>query len=324
MLIAQAAKTFIVEEGLNPSTDYFVLPQLKSTKEDTIRCTWRDLPDPEALTNSSIIFVRYVPNNWRQLVNRTRMRLKRLIYFMDDDLFDFSASRGLSLRYRYKLLRFATQKRDWLLAMNAEIWVSSDWLLKKYAALQPQLVLPQPLANRGNPRRVFYHGSASHHDEIVWLYPVLKEVLKQDQLTCFEIIGNTEINRLYRNLPRVNVIHPMKWPSYQSFIASPGRHVGLAPSLDNAFNQARSYTKFFDITRAGAVGIYAELGPAKNVITHRTEGLLVKMTPSAWIDAILQLTQQESERQQMLIQARHRISLFKSSPPLGQQARNAV
>jgi hypothetical protein len=173
-------------------------------------------------------------------------------------------------------------------------------------------------------RRVFYHGSASHHDEIVWLYPVIKEVLKQHHNVTFEIIGGAEVNRLYRNLPRVTVIHPMKWPSYRHFIALPGRHIGLAPSLNTPFNQARSYTKVFDITAAGAVGIYAQSGPANEVISHGAEGLLVQMTHSAWIDAIGQLAQHDLSRLQMLTQAKALLESLTTGPDITASNCNTV
>lgn len=329
-----SGKTFIVEEGPSPSTDYFVLPFVKQTSTQIIRCSWRELPSPAELAHATVIFVRYVPRLWRQLVTTHRQQLRCLVYFMDDDLFDFSASRGLSWRYRYKLLRHATQARNWLDAMQAVLWVSSDWLVNKYASNTPTLLVPRPLgclsaitgadadvgvgagatvgastdldtqANVNNTRRVFYHGSASHADEIVWLYPIIKEVLKQHAKVTFEIIGTKKVNQLYRNLPRVTVVHPMTWPNYQQFIQTSGRHIGLAPSLNTPFNRARSYTKFFDITAAGAVGIYAQSGPAQKVLTHRAQGLLVNMTQSAWIDAISQLVQHDLTRQHMLVQAK--------------------
>ena len=306
-------KIYIVEEGINPSTDYFVLPYLHTTNAPIVRCTWQQLPDPTDLMHATVIFVRYVPDNWRELVRQNRQHLSRLIYFMDDDLFDWSASKGLSWRYRYKLLRHATRHQAWLAAMRAEFLFSTAWLVNKYPLLQAQLALPQPVAAPQPSRRVFYHGSASHHEEILWLYPIIKAVLAQDPTITFEIIGDARVNKIYRNLPRVSVIHPMKWLSYQHFIATPGRHIGLAPSLNHPFNLARSNTKFFDITRAGAVGIYADTGPAKDTLEHRKQGMLVNMTPSAWIDAILQFARQDAMREDMLEQAQRLMQAMTAS-----------
>jgi hypothetical protein len=319
---APLGSTYIVEEGPNPSSDYFVVPHAHLTSAKLIRCSWHELPSPAELIQATVIFVRYVPDAWRRLITSMRQQLNRLIYFMDDDLFDLAASRGLSWHYRYKLFKHAALARRWLQTMQAELWVSSNWLAHKYENHSPTLVLPKPLPsqstftpfqehlNANDICRVFYHGSASHHDEIMWLYPIIKEVLKQHVNITFEIIGTGRVNRLYKSLPRVTVIHPMKWPTYQHFIATPGRHIGLAPSLDTAFNQARSYTKFFDITQSGAVGIYAKLGPAKHVLTHRINGLLVEMTHSAWIDAIGQLAQHRIARQKILTEAQALIQSF--------------
>jgi hypothetical protein len=54
-----ARRTYIVEEGPNPSTDYFVLPALQNEPNPVIRCTWDQLPSAQDLSFSSVIFVRY-------------------------------------------------------------------------------------------------------------------------------------------------------------------------------------------------------------------------------------------------------------------------
>lgn len=300
-------KTYIVEEGPNPSTDYFVLPAFAQTSDSVIRCRWDELPTPGALINATVIFVRYVPTQWRKLIAATLITNQtaspKIIYFMDDDLFDTSITRGQTLRYRYKLAHLAAWQQNWLAKMHAEYWVSTPWLEQKYQHLHPKLVEPKPIKNPEQICRVFYHGSASHEDEIRWLHPIMQTVLKENSNIVFEIIGDTSVNKLYRSLPRVSVIHPMKWTAYQAFVSTPGRHIGLAPMLDNAFNQARSYTKFFDITRAGAAGIYAEHGPWASILTDKKNGLLIKADPTAWIETILQLAQDENLRTQIIEQA---------------------
>ncbi|WP_444677554.1 hypothetical protein [Halomonas sp. E19] len=130
------------------------------------------------------------------------------------------------------------------------------YLQHKYADWHPRLAEPAPLPMPQQPVRLFYHGSASHGDEIHWLRDVVAEVLAAEERLSFEIIGGDAVRRRYAGLPRVTVVHPMPWDAYQHFLAQPGRHIGLAPMVENRFNRARSYTKFFDITAAGAVGLY--------------------------------------------------------------------
>lgn len=112
---------------------------------------------------------------------------------------------------------------------------------------------------------------------------------------------------MYRKLPRVHITHPMKWTTYQAFLNTPGRHIGLAPALENAFNPSRSYTKFFDITRAGAAGIYAARSPWTELITTQDEGLLVTMVQQKWVDAILQLASDSDLREHILQNAKKKI-----------------
>lgn len=288
---------YVVEEQGNPSTDYFVRPALAHRGGQVKCCGFADLPAPADLHGATVVFVRYVPQAWMQLVDATRPRLSGLVFFMDDDVLDMRATAGTPLHYRFKLARLAAGRRRWLRRNDAELWVSTEHLRQKYANWQPRLVLPAPLAAATELRRVFYHGTASHAAEKRWLQPVIEEVLSRDDHLAFEIVGGSGVHRLYRGLPRVSVVHQMSWQAYQAFLAAPGRHIGLAPQLDQPFNRARSYTKFFDITRGGAAGIYAPHSACAAVINDGVDGLIVDMQPESWVDAILGLARDEVLRE---------------------------
>jgi hypothetical protein len=304
-----ASKIYIVEEGPNPSTDYFVRPALANSLQTIIQCSWRELPTAQALQDATVIFVRYVPANWRRLIESVQK--VKIIYFMDDDLFDTRVTRGQSWRYRYKLAHLGAWQQTWLAKRHAEYWLSTPWLQEKYKHLTPKLIQPTPLAQHEKLCRVFYHGSASHADEIKWLQPIMQTVLKENAEIVFEIIGDAKTNHLYRNLPRVNVVYPMKWLAYQAFISEPGRDIGLAPMLGSTFNRSRSYTKFFDITRAGAAGIYTEHGPWDQILTNQINGLLIPRKETIWIDTILKLSSDVNLRRKIFNQAKKTIDILK-------------
>ena len=293
----------LVEQGANPSSDYFVRPHLEgSTVQDyhlstvPTKKTWQD--------GSHLVFVRYLTPEWRSWVEQHRTRLGRLVFFMDDDLFDFSSHSGLPLRYRWKLYRFALRHKTWLRQMDAELWVSTQWLADKYQTWQPRVLPPQSPYTHCVPQKTFfYHGSASHMQEIRWLIPVVEEVLQRDPTLSFELIGNRKIRQLFSYLPRVHVLQPMSWPAYQALVSRPERIIGLAPLLPSPFNQARSATKFFDITQAGAVGIYADHPVYQSIIQHNHNGLLLPMEQKAWVAAILRLSSDEEHRLKLQAQA---------------------
>ncbi len=304
---------YLVEERPNPSTDYFLLPVFSANGNPVVRSCFSDLPTTSELKGAVVVLVRYLPPQWLKLVEATRSQLKGLIFFMDDDVLDFSASAGMPLRYRFKLLRYAALRTKWLKQQGAQLWVSAEYLKEKYSAWSPKLILPTPLAEPSKMRRFFYHGSASHAAEIKWLRPVVEEVLRKDESFAFEIIGGQDVYRLYRDFPQVTVIHPMKWPAYRNFLAMSGRHIGLAPQLDIPFNRARSYTKFFDITGCGAVGIYSPNSMCAAVINDGIEGLVVELQPEAWVDSIIALLQDESRRRVLLGNAEDKLKILASN-----------
>lgn len=297
-------RVFVVEEGENPSTDYFVMPFLREQGVACARHSFADLPPAAQLDGASVVFVRYVPAAWRALVERCRDRVATICFFMDDDLFDWRATANMPLRYQWKIFRYSRRHRQWLRSLGARLLVSTPYLRDKYADWRPRLLPPQPPEPGESPITLFYHGSASHGADLRWLRPVIAEVLARDERLAFEVIGNASVRRLFKGLPRVQVLHPMKWDSYRALIRRPGRNIGLAPLLDNRFNRARSHTKFFDITQAGAVGVYALGDVYGGIIRHEQNGLLLPMDRTSWVEEILRLAGDESLRSRLLEGAR--------------------
>lgn len=301
---------YIVQERANPSTDFFVLPAVATNHQQVICCNFNERPDPDNLIGATVIFVRYVPPAWATLVTLMRAKLHKLIFFIDDDVLDLNAAAGTPWRYRFKLARLAAWRYRWLKQQQAELWVSTPYLQQKYAAWPAKLVLPSPVSTPAQMCRVFYHGSASHDADIRWLRPVMAEALQRNEQLVFEIIGGQAIYRLYKNLPRINVIHPMQWPSYQAFLAMQQRHIGLNPLLPSSFNKARSYSKFFDITRCDAVGIYSPGSACAEIVSHEQDGLIIGLDQEAWATAIVQLAQNPSWRQTLLHNAKAKLQLL--------------
>ncbi|WP_444939896.1 glycosyltransferase family 1 protein [Microbulbifer sp. ZKSA004] len=299
-----ASRWLIVEEGRNPSSDYFVLPFLQKMGASYERLGFNDLPLEENIRDTNIIFVRYISEKWQSFIKKNIKLISRVFFFIDDDLFDRQTFSNLPIRYRFKLLRYGWSKQKWLKSVGAQLLVSTPYLQNKYSDWKPRLLQAEPINTPGGDCiNLFYHGSASHQEDIQWLHPVVREVLRENQKLNFEIIGNTYVNRLFSDMPRVKVLHPMKWPTYLSMLQVPGRNIGLAPLLDIPFNRARSHTKFFDVTQTGAVGIYAAGDIYGKVVRHRENGLLLPMDPSQWIEGILALAEDEVLRKNMLAEA---------------------
>ena len=302
-------RCFMVHERENPTTDFYLRPLLHENPDvEVLWHRFNALPSSEALTDATVVFVRYIPRGWRQLIEQTRPRLRRLVVLMDDDLLDSRATQGLPVRYRLKILRLATWQRTWLARMQAEFWVSTPYLAEKYRALGAYLLRPRPLVQETSTPCVFCHATAAHHAELKWLRPVLEQVLERNPGVTFELTGGRRITRLYRDMPQVTVTPPMPWLAFRRFSMAPGRSIGLAPALDTLFNRARSPTRFFDITRAGAAGLYSDSGPCRELVRDGIEGILLANQPSAWASAIVDLLNDEPRRLRLLAGARARVA----------------
>ena len=298
---------FLIEERPNPTTDLYLLPKLMAKGVTPVKLSLKEIPSPEKLEGATLVFVRYISREWMQCVDQNGHKLSGLVFFMDDDLFDRSASKGTPLRYRIKLSRLSGSRQKWLRKKGAELWVSTPHLMKKYADWNPTHVYPRAMIKTRPQVRVFYHGSASHKREIHWLFGVMEQLLDKNDRISFEIIGDRSVNRQFNQLPRTHVLHPMDWHSYKLLISQPGRDIGLAPLLDEPFNHARSYTKYFDITQAGAVGVYARESQYAEVVEDQSNGLLLDMNKAQWVDAILLLARDVTLRNNLYSNALARV-----------------
>ena len=295
-------RALVIEENRNPSSDFFVVPELQkqgySVEFVCHRLEPRDVDTKDAL----LVFVRYIPRSWRAAVDSEVLGESGLVYFADDDLFESASLRGLPWRYRRKIHKLAGPRlKRWLVQNNSvSCWVNSEYLQGRYPELSCDVVKAKPASPAPEKTvTVFYHGSASHIAEMRWLLPVMQEVLQQESRIRFELIGNPEVYKAFRALPRTSVLMPMNWLAYQALLSTGGRHIGLAPLLDSSFNKARSPTKFFDITAAGACGLYAQHPAYEGFVRQNEDGFLLSMDAERWVAKILELARDDVERERL-------------------------
>jgi len=290
-----ALRCVVLEEARSASGDYLLTPWLARLGLPVVRPDIRRAPGLDELRRGDLVVIsRYVPALWRRPLQKRLAELAGLVYFMDDDLLDSSAHTGLAPAYAKKLGTLAGSRRRWLEAHADAFWVATPALAAKYAALAPQIVPLAPPAALLAPRsalRIVYHGTASHAAEIEWLHGVVAGVQARSPHTEFELFGEHPVHRLYRDLPRVAVLHPMRWENYLAYTASHAAAIGLAPLLPHPFNAARGAVKFYDYARMGAVGVYTDVEPYRGFVQDGVDGLLLPNDPRRWIDALVALAE---------------------------------
>lgn len=239
----------------------------------------------------------------------------KFIYFMDDDLLDWRALFCIPAPYALRLLIKTTAKRKIILSSCAEFWVSTPYLAEKYSAWSPRLIRPiasGPLLERtwkrdshptssisGNLVRICYHGTWSHREDMKWLAPIIMEVQKHCPNSVFEVIGGERVANIFKGVPRVEVMPNFSWEAYLKHTQMVRQDIGLAPLQDTPFNRGRGPIKFFDYSRAGAVGVYSS-GPAfSKFISHGIDGFVLTNDPQLWINTIVHLVNSPQLRQRM-------------------------
>jgi hypothetical protein len=104
--------------------------------------------------------------------------------------------------------------------------------------------------------------------------------------THVDLFGDLTINRQFRHLPRVRLLHPMDWERYLQETGS--RHIDLllCPLLEDPFNGGRAAVKVVDAARLGAVGLYSDREPYRGCVRHGETGLLLADDPHQWLEEV--------------------------------------
>lgn len=311
----------VLEHGVNPTTDYYLRPRLDGLGDvdvhyiDSGHTAGGMGQVPE---DCFVVIVRYLDRRWAKHLLSHRTNLRGVAYFSDDNL---AIARHSELPYRYqrKIHALFERQRPLLEELCSEVWVSTEALAhERYFMPAPAVLPPLPMSlELPAQQRVtcFYHGSASHGAEIEWLVDIIAEVQRRVPHSTFMITGGGMVNRLFGKIPRTLVLHPMAWDTYKNGLPAIRHDIGLAPLLPNEFNRYRSHTKFFDITRFGAVGIYSNTSPYADVIQDGVNGRLLENDAAAWIDAIVALATNPEQRAAMLRNAQQSMAKLAADRP---------
>ncbi|MEQ8267728.1 MAG: hypothetical protein RH982_11060 [Parvibaculum sp.] len=255
---------------------------------------------PVALDGAYVIIVRYVDSRSIAALERAQDNLCAVVYLLDDDLASAAGDTSLPLHYRLIIGRFWSRYAHRLSNLTSELWLSSDVLASRYAQATPvyridpnpaRFPLPRDRPPRpAGPVRIFYHGQKTHGADREWLDEIISEVHLLCPAAEFELIGGPLLRWKYRREAHVTVRSAMSWPAYRALSATERFDIGLAPLVQTPFNAARSWTKYLDIARFGAVGLYAAGEPYAHVVRDGVNGrLLSSGAKSTWVEALSRL-----------------------------------
>jgi len=134
------------------------------------------------------------------------------------------------------------------------------------------------------------------------------------QHTHVELFGDLTINRQFRHLPRLRILHPMGWENYLAETGYGRVDILLTPLLAEPFNAARAAVKLVDAARCGAAGLYSDREPYRGVIRNGIDGLLLDDDQDSWLAAIERLIAAPEERLRLAEAGRQRALQLSRGP----------
>jgi len=293
----------ILEPGRVPTTSYYVRSRVPEGMPYRRVNSLNAPKSPASIAEGTwVIIVRHASRRWLKELRRHREAIARVTYLKDDDIAAVFSATHLPWYYVFWTGFRFLWIRGPLARVASDVAVSTRELAARYWHAKPEVWEPR-YDDRAELRReapvYFYHANIVHYREMKWLVPVVRRVQKAVSEAWFEIIGDGSVARLFKGVPRVRVVHPMAWPDYQVYLSSVRYQVGLAPLLDTPYNRARSHTKLYQITRAGAAGIYSDGIPYSAKIIDGETGVLCKNHRYLWVRSIVALLR-DSLRQKMI------------------------
>jgi len=312
-ILEQGESVVLLHQGAGSTIDHFLRAPLERLETRLLELDSSLGPTVSTLETllaaRGVVVVRYLPRGWLRPLGQARKAGATLLFMMDDDLLDLEVLPELPPAYRRRVRDRITLQRGWVSRLFDRIWVTSAFLERKYAHLGAmQLPLhPHPSLLLARPRlQLAYLGTSVHEREFAWLKELLVVLQGRHAHTHVDLFGDLTINRQFRDLPRILIIHPMTWPSYLAE-TGPGRvDVLLTPLLDSPVNAARAPVKFIDAARCGAVGLYSDRPPYRGFIRHGVDGLLLGDQHRDWLEAIEHLIHDAADRRRLAEEGRRR------------------
>jgi glycosyltransferase involved in cell wall biosynthesis len=240
------------------------------------------------------VVLRYASD--RELALLEAARPQQVFYVVDDDLEALSRSSDLPAGYRARLAAFVNRQLPRILALADVVLAPNALLLTRFPDHETGLVSPSYCSlsdgfghfGEGSLRLVFT-GSRSHAGDLEIIAPALERLCTswpRIELTTF--LGSAVPSPL-RRLGNVINRPALPWAAYRRFMATARYHIALAPFRQTPTNECRSHNKVHDHAAFGAAGLYGDILPYREIVSHGADGLLLPPEPDAWFDALAKL-----------------------------------
>lgn len=214
------------------------------------------------------------------------------------------------------------------MSLSNGLTTSTQPLKEAYSHLNPNIdVLPNcndindwktpPNKRNDGKIRIGYQGSVTHNDDLELIIPSVARILTKYPNVIFQICGAIPKERIkyivkrfnsysYKNLEKQLGFYggTQAWLGYPELLADFGWDIGLAPLINEVFNQGKSHIKFMEYAMVGVPTIASPVYPYKEpiqgvpVIEHGKTGLFANCHEE-WSFYLEELIMKEDYRKQI-------------------------
>jgi glycosyltransferase involved in cell wall biosynthesis len=155
--------------------------------------------------------------------------------------------------------------------------------------------------------RIGWAGAQTHEEDVKFVLPAIKQVLKKHRNVKFYFIGGVPDCIMKETHKRI--IKKFGWYDildYPKRLRQWNFDICIAPLVDNAFNRAKSNLRWLEYSALGIPCVAGNVEPYRKSISHGKTGMLAYETEE-WVDCLSKLIKDTELRHKIGKAARRKV-----------------
>ncbi len=309
-----ANKLLIVIPGVIPTVEIIVrtLKQMGSHYQLNVvlasKIKIQDILSDEYL----ILFIRICDPSLKPILNLMKQYKIKYYYYLDDNFWEIGKGKG-ALAECYSNPQLIKTLNGFI--RNAHVVITGSEPLKKYIMSKNQNIISMKAAfdfelidnlqkePKSEKIKILYSGSLYREQDFSVVIPALKRILheyREQVVIYFNGFVPGELKTY------TNVVYDENFYPYDCFIKKQYQmnyDIGIAPLHNGLSSQAKSNLKYREYGACSIAGIYSNIPPYSDCITHLENGFLVEHNEDAWYHALKELIANQVLRDKMVLNA---------------------
>ncbi|MDR6552207.1 glycosyltransferase [Paenibacillus qinlingensis] len=263
-----------------------------------------------------IVFCRNCEATDLELLYYARSKGKKIIYELDDNLFDISIDSELGKYHRFPG-RLYTVKRFFELSDLVHVYskpmlnLASNYnanVKKINSYFDFNLIKSNVTKRTNNKIKIVYATARKDNDELSKIFEKALMNIMEKYEENIEIFTFGEIPSILKNKPNIFKLNYIKdYNKFISFFSEQNFDIGLAPLNNDLFHRSKTNNKFREYGACEIAGIYSNIDVYSDCVEHYESGILVENTEQDWTNAISDLIENEKLRSDIIHNAKNQV-----------------